>query len=190
MDYELNLRVYTEDRSTASKAEIKAFLDWIQEVAPSRIDALKDFIEATDGGNPVLDFSRKSLGSLGEWFCTMVETRLRSDEEVLQIKRQQKFSIEIPSLELTDRTLSLCFDLALYFATVMLSQHPSLRWDCVTTGKRDINYGWPVLITFSTSPLNPFLLMRTYAYGIAKGSKGEHRLIELYDIWSSKIIAV
>ena len=55
---------------------------------------------------------------------------------------------------------------------------PSLRWDQILKGKRDINYGQPVLVGFGIVPLNPVRVMIVLAHQFILKTEGRHRALQ------------
>ena len=97
--------------------------------------------------------------------------------------------LEISDSELTNRTFSLAMDIAMYLGQVFLKNHPSLKWDQPFGGKRNIDYGQPVLAGFwdGKVPFNPVGGVVTFAYGLKRQSRTGEGLREIYERWSNNI---
>jgi len=133
-----------------SRKELRGYFDWFLAVIPERIQILADAVRATPGyehWSP--EYSPASLEGLGEWFSNQIQTRLRTEVEMEMIRSRSKHASYFSADELTDTTISLAFDLAMYIAQVFLKNHPSLRWSQELGSKRNVFYGQPVLIGFS-----------------------------------------
>ncbi len=98
-----------------------------------------------------------------------------------EIEARLVFPIDIPGVEVTNRTFSLAMDIAMYFSQVVLKNLLATRWDQPLRNKHDADYGQPVLLGFGGAPMNPVALIVTRAYGMSKGKPA--RLRELYDTW-------
>jgi hypothetical protein len=119
-----------------------------------RINELISAVRATSGiqiWRP--DYSSSSLDSLGDWFVGQVETRPRTQEEINKIADALKFPVLIPISErtLSERTLSLAIDVAMYFGRVLQKNNPSLKWDQRLRGNIFADYGQPVLVGFGAA---------------------------------------
>lgn len=171
------------------KKELRLYFKWYMEMIPERIRVLTAEIRRTSGfGSWQPDFTRDTLEPLGDWFASQVELEPRTAEEILEIKSRQKFPIDVPPDDLTNRTFSLAIDIGMYLSQVFLRNHPRLRWDQPFRGKTFVDYGQPVLVKFSCGPFNPVRMVITQAYGLARGSSTKSGLLEVYDIWSKAVI--
>lgn len=172
------------------KFELRRYFDWFVGTIPERIAELtKEVREISEFKDWEPDFSPSSLDALGLWFAKQVGTRERTEAELQKIRDQgPQFGIESKS-ELTNRTFSLAMDIGMYFGQLMLTNHPSLRWDQRNSNKRFAHYGQPVLVGFEGGvPLNPVHIAVTLAYGLAKKRKSGQRLRELYEHWSTSVV--
>jgi hypothetical protein len=170
-----------------SRQELKDYYRWFMEILPSRIAEL----EAEVGRSPPhatwrADLSPGSLDSLGEWFCTQVETRPTTQDEAVELASRLTFSIPTPEYELTNRTFSLAMDIGMYFSQVFQKNRPTLRWEQSMAQKKSIDFGQPVLVGLGPGPLNPVHLLVVLAYAIASKTQGGGRLRELYEYWSTR----
>jgi hypothetical protein len=175
-----------------SQDELKDYFSWFFAVMDERINELMSAVKGTNGfqiWRP--DYSPASLDSLGDWFVGEVETRPRTQEEINKIADSMKFPALIPISErtLSERTLSLTIDVAMYFGKVLQKNYPSLRWDQRLRGKSFADYGQPVLVGFGRIPLNPVRIVHTTALRIATNSPRSKSLRDLYDYWIQKIPA-
>ena len=179
--FSLNFREMT-------KGQFKDYFDWFQEILPQRLDGLEQAVKTTlgfEGWTP--DFSPTSLDRLGEWFAEQVETRRRTDDEILKLEDRVSMPMEVSEEDLTNRTFSLAVDVGMYLTQVLLKSHPTLRWDQQFGNKKDVDYGQSVLVRFGPAPFNPVRLTVTLAYGIASEKKSGKGLRDLYDVWVGMI---
>lgn len=171
-----------------SKKELKEYFNWFLDVLPKRLIILITVVKGTNGFEHwCADFSKESLNDLGEWFVQHVEARKRTNDEMIEIKNGLSFPIDIPDEELTDRTFSLAFDVGIYLSQVFLKNHPMLKWEQEFGGKKNIDYGQPVLIKFGIRSFNPIRMLITFAYGVINKSNAGKDLRELYNIWADMI---
>lgn len=164
--------------------ELLRYRAWFLEIIPARVRELERVVRQSPGFEGWrADGTPASLPSLGEWFAGQVETRPITEDERKAMKKAVPYAVELPSTELTHRTLSLVVDIAIYFSQVLMRNVPGLRWDQDLKDKRRADYGRLVLVGTGRVPLNPVTIVMTLAYGLAaKGQTGQ-RLAELYTIW-------
>ena len=188
MAYETIQPPFTLNFREMTKGQLKDYFDWFQEILPQRLDGLEQAVKTTlefEGWR--LDFSPTSLDRLGEWFAEQVETRRRTDDEILELEDRVSMPMEVSEEDLTNRTFSLAVDVGMYLTQVLLKSHPTLRWDQQFGNKKDVDYGQPVLVRFGPAPFNPVRLTVTLAYGIASEKKSGKGLRDLYDVWVGMI---
>lgn len=167
------------------KPELKAYFKWFAEVLPHRVSELESEIRrSSTHATWRADFSRDSLGGLGEWFAGEVKTRAKSGEEILADQTKLTFPIEVAGEQLTNRTFSLAMDAGMYFSQVILKNLAGTTWDQPLRNERFADYGQPVIIGFGSVPLNPVRVLVMVAYRVANNKEGEKPLLELYDTWA------
>jgi hypothetical protein len=169
------------------KKELRAYSRWFQEVIPERIKELAKAVESSAGFEDWRpDYTPTSLNALGCWFAMQVQTRARTQQELEDAAAQSPFPRS--NRELTNRTISLAVDIAMYLSQVLLRSHPSLQWDQLFGGKKYIDYGQPVLTGFADKiPRNPVRAVTTSAYGLIDETHNGHRLREIYDLWDKVV---
>lgn len=161
-------------------------LHWLKENSDKRVGKLQSLINETSTNELRLDFSSKSLILLGEWLYDILETRLISEEEIAEIEERMpewvKAGMERRTKRLTEKSISISFDTAIYFGLTLLRNHPELKCSVHKGGKLDIDHNQPVIVGFKYSPFNPYQIIATGAVlSIQEGDK--NRLFELYNIW-------
>jgi hypothetical protein len=170
-----------------TKDDVRQYFHWFMGIMPERLETLGRAVRDTPGyQDQVLDGSPQSLIALGAWFEFCVEARSRTKAELAEVQSRSKHPMGIVETELTDRTFSIAFDVAIYFVKAMVQAHPHLKWEQPLKDKRFIDYGQPVLVGLGPVPLNPVRLMINLAYGFASKSTPAGRLAEIFDIWSAK----
>lgn len=170
--------------------DLRTFCDWFVNEIPSRFGMMADHVRAMPGlEHWTADFSAQSLRGLGIWLAERVETRPRTDAEMARLRQQTRVARDIvPPIELTERTLSMCFDVARYFAEILLRKHgTALRWLQPLGDRRNAHYGYPVITGFGGVPLNPIMTLTSVAYSIARGVKNTERLGEVLAYWDARV---
>jgi len=190
MAYSMIQPPFTLKFEEMTKKELREYFSWFIDAIPKRIDELVEEIKNYPGfeiWQP--DYTPDSLLMLGDWFALQVETRSRTQAELEEIQKNSRFPIEIPRVELTNRTFSIAVDVGMYLSQVFLKNHPSLKWGQPLGSKKFIDYAQVVLDGFKVTPFNPSRMMITLAYGLARKSKSGKDLRNIYDIWSNMIVA-
>lgn len=172
-----------------SKKELRDYFNWFQLEIPERLNELAAAVRSSNGFQDwAADYSPFSLNALGSWFAGEVQTRPRTQAELEEISSQSPFPIS--ERELTDRTISLAVDIAMYLSQVLLRHNPSLKWEQTFGSKKYIDYGQPVIGGFSHGiPVNPVGAVTTLAYEFAKKRKTGTGLREMYDKLQKQVTA-
>src|SRR5574341_577845 len=151
------------------QAEIyfKSFVSGI----PRRLTVLQQAIKASGHTELLLDFSFDSLRPLGDWFRNHIETRLLTQDELIQKKKSYPSWLHdyITPDTFTLETVSLCMDAGIYFAETLRYRYPILKWDLLRAPSSDISYHQPVVVPFRNDHMNPFLIMVNVAGGCMQG---------------------
>lgn len=169
------------------KKELRDYFRWFEDIIPERVAELTRVVKSSDGfehWKP--DYTPSSLNALGSWFATQVQTRPRTGQELAEIAVQSPFPRS--DWELTNRTISLAMDIAIYLSQVLLHNHPRLKWDQQFGSKKYIDYGQPVLTGFPNDvPMNPVRVVTSLAYGLVKNTTSTKALREIYDSLQQQI---
>jgi hypothetical protein len=180
--------------------ELHGYLKRFLEIIPDRIKELADAVKESSGFEDwEPDFTPDSLRPLGVWFAAQVQIRRKTRHERQEIESHLAFPIQVEEWQLTDQTLSIAFDIGMYFSQILLQNYSSLRWEhllnatAITDGGKTsrfhADYGQPVLAGFGTVRLNPIRIATTLACGLARKSQSGERLYELYQYWSGLAMA-
>ena len=184
-DYELFTPPYPLDFRNMSDKEACEYFEWFIQEIPKRLKELERVSYVS------LDFSENSISLLGSWFGKFVETRPRTYEE-LEIEYQKSPSWlhqYIGRTILTEETLSLCIDIAIYFGEVLRRRHPRLRWDFVKKPKRDAHLHQPVIVPFPHNMhLNPVPFLVNVAGGVFQGEEPATELRRLLAVWEEMLL--
>jgi hypothetical protein len=162
---------------------------WMISVSDERIAQLEAVVRASAGFETwIADNPISSFIELGPWFTQRVSTRPRTIAETQSLNLGDLAGTEFDSgTELTEQTYSLCFDIGLYFARVMMEQHPSLKWAKARGGKKSIDFGQPVLTGFGRIDLNPITILVTAAWGATRGRDLRERFQMIYSNWAIRV---
>lgn len=197
MDYELieppfGLRLKDRmdlDFEKLTKREARAYAAWFHEQAPKRIALLVRAVRSTPAYEDwVSDFSLESLDALTRWLAQKAAVRRRSLEEIEDYLRIAPPWIEkvrgVGEFDLSEETYSLCYDIGMYFATVLEANLKGLRWTIVERPKRSIDIHQPVLTGFGKLEFNPVQMMTVQAWRAVRKEGKPPDLRQLFDIWS------
>lgn len=189
MTYPLVAPPVAQPLSELPRKELLAYARWFLESIPARVDALRQVVRATPGREAwSADSSVESLAPLGLWFETQVEVRPRSPEELAEIRAGLRFPVDVSENTLTYRTLSIAFDIGMYFGLVILKNVPGTSWKQEFRGKKsNVDYGHVVIRGSGLAPLNPFDVVRMTALGVVDGRRAE--LPALYQIWREELLS-
>ena len=156
-----------------SKEELFAYRDWFHSVMAERTEQLSRLVAGTHAFSAWKpDLTPESLSDLGEWFRGEAESRSRTA------------AVDIPVEELTDRTLSLVYDIGMYFGRVVVASVPGTHWDQPIRNKRFADYGHPVIMGFGRVPMNPVRIAKTLAYAFAAHEESGDGLRKVFDVWN------
>lgn len=181
----LNKKFKNFDKSDATE-----YLDWFITISPLRMKQLNTSV-LKKFPNWKGDFTRKSLEILQDWFISNISFRKKTDEEITEIKSQLKGTliekvITIKDETLTTKSISVCFDVALYLANTLKESNPKLNWGFKLTPKNYIHYGQPVLFTKKSKiDLNPRSIIEMKALKVLDETFTDNdTFIKLFDIWT------
>jgi hypothetical protein len=171
------------------RKELLAYARWFLESIPARVYALQQVVRATPGHDAwSADSSVESLEPLDLWFEKQVEVRPRSPEELAEIRAGLRFPVDVSDNTLTYRTLSLAFDIGMYWGLVILENVPGTSWKQELRGGRsNVDYGHVVIRGNGLAPLNPFDVIRMTALGVVDGRRTG--LPALYLTWREELLS-
>lgn len=170
-----------------NQIEAQKYLDWVLSIKEERLDILNKAIRESNNKEWKFDFSSNSLTPLFDWFRSVIHLRnmtrneIRIEEE--KIKGLLRGYVDIGVKTFTDETISICFDVSMYFGEV-LRKEKGLNWAFVLKPKRYVEYAQPILIKEGiNTKLNPRRIIENLARGILNDEFEEDELIKLYNIW-------
>lgn len=176
IDYEFN---------TKSTKELKLYNIWFTENKSDRINQLIKLVKSTpsyEKWNP--DFTLDSLDGLGKWFYENLELVKLTKSEYDNKRKEVPSYIEIDNWDLSIRTRSLVVDIGIYFGEVFVNTHKQLKWEqYFSKNKKDVDNGHMVIPKFGKLELNPILVTLSIAWGLARKTKNNTCLYDLFKIW-------
>lgn len=166
------------------KKDADLYLNWFLSIKQERLNILSEQVKLLEEWN--CNFSRESLNPLFNYFRKVIKYRDMTDEEkgkeAEKITGILKGNIEVPTKVLDEESVSICFDIGIYFGETMIKQIPFLKWGYSLTPKRYVHYGQPIVIKEGKFiDLNPRALMEVLAMKVLNNE--EASLINLYDTW-------
>jgi len=170
-------------------SEARAYFQWFKDQIPIRIGELQRVFKSSHPSVD-LDYSIESLKKLGEWFDSQVSVRPLSTSELAEQRANAPTWLHpyLPTSTYTVETISLCFDIGMYFAEVLRSRNPNLYWDYVRSPKRSADLHQPVLKPFRNGHLNPFRIMVVIAGKVHQGKSASVELLEALRVWEGFVL--
>lgn len=167
------------------KPTARNYFKWYISIKNERILILEQAVNSTQGFEAWnADLSIESLKKLQMWFDKVVEKRAVTDEEKKRHMSQftEKWQKVIEPLEwvVTDKTRSICHDVGIYFAEILIKNNPHLSWGQNLTAKTFVYLNEPCVIAegFSFSPYN---IAHVCALKSLEGKNNNWE--ELYEYW-------
>ncbi len=178
--------------SEMSKPGALEFFEWLNQNIGYRLGQLTLLIDPS-GENITLDFSPESLLPLGYLLKDLLQIRKKTDEEMKTlvecVPKWLEESVKSQDEELTEKSLSIVFDLAIYFSRVLMRTDDRIKWKMHTkASKLDINRNQLILTGITKLNCNPIRSMKLACFQIATNEKEPNRLRELYDVCMTKLI--
>lgn len=176
-----------KDIYTFSKEEAKEYYKWFTTIKSERLQILETEVQKMYP-EWKLDYTRNSLITLYEWLGKKVMYRNMNDEEKEEIKKQISKTpllvsvIVIPDTTFTDETVSICFDIGVYFGDSLIFNVPGTKWIQKINSTNYIDYAQPLIATkFSKVPFNPRRIAESMAGSILDKSEKSFSLLDLFD---------
>lgn len=181
LTYEICIPPINKPVSSMNSRETKEYFDWFIEKIPERIQYLSEKI-ADDCKIKInlTDFTPESLVVIWRWFLDKAQTE-KTDSNVLRLDMQTEYIVR---------------DIGMFMGEFFNVRHAGIHWSYYKTPKADIFVNKPVLIGFKdncVSPpfdavFEPVHMVRVQATKIVLNKQNENDLLNLYNIWSEKIV--
>ena len=136
------------------------------------------------------DYTKNSLIKLYQWFECKVMYRKMIDHEKKEIEKQISKTpsfvgfIEIPETTFTDETVSICFDIGIYFGDVFVNNLAGIKWIQKINSTNYIDYAQPIIATkVSKVPINTRRVAENMARIIIDKEEKRKSFLELFEKW-------
>ncbi|MES1226564.1 MAG: hypothetical protein ABUT20_64410 [Bacteroidota bacterium] len=177
-----------------TKNEAKEYLRWFLSIKDERISILESDVKKIYSEWQA-NYTKESLKVLYEWFAKQIEYRGATDDEKKEVENQITKTplfvgiIPLPQNMFTTETVSICFDIGIYFGETLIKNIPSLKWDQKIDSPKYIYYAQPLLAKFQSKvPVNPRASMEGIARRILDKDVQEITFEMLYDTWFTKFL--
>jgi hypothetical protein len=169
--------------------EAKAYFEWFMNIKEERIGILEKNVQQYNK-DWYANFSRLSFTNLFVWFKSNVKSKKTNETEAEEIRNQLLATpflvnvIEISDTSFTKETVSICFDVAIYFGETLIRNISDLSWIYKVNSKRYVEYAQPIIINpFKKIDVNPRRLIEVCAEKIIDGTNTENEFKDLYAVW-------
>jgi hypothetical protein len=171
-----------------TKSEAKDYLQWFLEIKTERIKTLESQVQQVYP-EWKLDYTKTSLKRLYEWFKGQIAYRPMNEEEKVAVKMQLSVTpllagvIPIPQTTFTEQTVTICFDVGLYFGESLIFNVPELKWMQKLTSSNFIDYAQPVIAKKDRKvPINPRRAVEGIAMRILYRDAKEITFADFFDM--------
>lgn len=195
MSYEMLKIPWTleEPYAEMSKEGAKEFFEWLNQNVDYRLGQL-DLLVKLSGESFSLDYSPESLLPLGHLLKRVLRIRKKTDAEmkilVERVPEWLKETVKSQDIELTEQSLSIAFDLAIYFSYVLMKADKRIKWKMYTkASKLNINRNQLILTGTTKLECNPIMSVKLICFQIAKGKEKPDALINFYNESMRKLLA-
>lgn len=178
-----------------TKDQAKIRFDWFVAAIPSRLQNLVDSIKTSGHQSTAdrLDYSPESLFPLARWLSLHSHIRKKTAAEYQRSLEgiSRPFLEDDPKEIVTDwtwtsETISLFFDVGIYFARVLQKQFKNVNWTFVTKPSKYIYVNKPILLGFKIH-MSPSDLVQTSVIKMHQKRAGPEELKRIYDFWVTRM---
>lgn len=170
-----------------NSSDAEGYLNWFNKTKDKRLEILKRHT----GNYFSFDYSKESLKGLLLFLKDTIKSRDLSITEINKIKENiipdLKEVIDIPNTTLSVLSVSICYDVAIYFGMTVLSSKPKLAWSYKIDSINNINYAQPVLLNENKNSkleLNPRRVIENIALDIIENKPlPDNKLITVCEYW-------
>jgi hypothetical protein len=178
--------------SEMRKAGARTFFEWLNHNAEYRIGELQRLAGSRAGA--VLDYSPESLLPLGRFLQAQLAIRSKADADMSAMVERApdwlKTSVTSQNIELTEMSLSIAFDVAIYFSKVLMAADDRIKWRMFTTrSKLDADRNQLVLVGTSKWQFNPIRSMDVLCFQIATGKEKDDALFKFFHVVMGNLVA-
>ena len=177
-----------------TKVEAKEYLQWFLSIRDERASVLEVNVKKIYPEWRA-DYKKGSLVNLYEWFAMQVAYRPMTASERKEVEEQISKTplfagvIPIPEATFTDETVSISFDIGIYFGELLIRDIPLLKWTQKLNSTNYVYYAQPILSkSRSKVPVNPRSAIEGIARRILDKDTKEITFEMLYKNWFEKFI--
>jgi hypothetical protein len=167
----------------AKLGELHAYYDWFISKRQARIASLQIYINSHLETSWTPDGSRGSILLLQSFAAVLFAGGGSAKSRSIEMHGQ---NVSVSDWQLNDLSLSLSFDIGVYFGEALISNHPCLKWQHWLQSKRDADYGHAVVAGFDAEFVNPIRISKNCAFAILRGMNDRQVLVDAFDYWSSR----
>lgn len=143
------------------KKQAEQYFQWYIDTLDERLCRLQKYIMET-GSVIVLDKTPESLIGLWEWFEPRIELCRKTEKELEEEingcpEKMTHHVLENPN-KLSTETVTVAWDIAAYFGTVVIENNAQIRWGYLSTPRKLNGVNRPRLLGFAGD-------MTVYVYG-------------------------
>lgn len=182
----------SKDFFSFTKEEAKEYLKWFLKIKNERLQILESQVQQLFP-EWKLDYTKDSFEKLYEWFSKTVAYRPMTENEKEEVKRQIEITpllvdvVPIPEKTFTNETVSICFDIGMYFGEALIFNVSSVKWVQKITSTSYIDYAQPLIANQKSKvPINPRRIAESLAQQILDKDIKKTTFAELLDKWSLK----
>lgn len=173
------------------KKEAQAYFEWFMKIKDERIATLEMKLQQYDK-TWVNGYDKTSLIGLFEWFKINVNARNMTQQEFKEFSDQLSSTpllanvIEVSNNTFTKETVSICFDVAIYFGETLRRNINGLSWTYKVNSKKYVEYAQPLIVSSSHSvDVNPRRLIEVCAEKVIDRTEKENEFENLYNVWTN-----
>ena len=158
-----------KDRRDWSLKEAKAYLEWLVDHMPRRVEFFLKFIGCAD-----ISLARKNLATIDAAFKRT-------------ISQSQFIEPDSSPTRLSNAGYAIAADWGLMLATLVLADADlGATWDVLRKPKRDASYNLPVLLLPTTFPVDPVSIGIAQAAPIIRGQVPRFSAVAVYEALTAK----
>lgn len=169
----------------SDKEELITYRNWFLASIEPRLEMLRrQTAFASEGDARSLDYSEESLHGVDRWLRANIQLRDRSQPELRAIQACLRFPVVPSAATLDERSLSFCFDAAIYLGEAIRRACDGARWHQDRSSRQFVDFGHMLVTRGGKAALNPLRVVVNTVAAVASRSAPERRLPSLYRTWS------
>jgi hypothetical protein len=193
--YEILKLPFQKTVSELNASETKEYFQWFFTQIPIRLEILSRAIQAENAKNQlIMDYTQESLTPLSYWLGNHLHTlkkgplEIQKEIENLPPRFRARSDFVVVDWKWSAETVSLCYDIGIYFAKIFQSQYENVKWTYLTKPRDWVYVNKPVLEGFKVH-MSPYDLIMTCAVKMRKGKEGAlNEMKRIFDFWKGEHI--